>query len=152
MNKELEKEFSSEVRIVDRLKVVGVNNLAHYSFVVKYKHDIVNNAKILFIDDEMNIILIDNSKSIYNKVYINNVRNLLGAMTTKVKCDDFNNILVGTHKANFDKDKINYKNRPNGEIDYHVISTDVLRNIKIWIKISELRERLHRKTIIWSQS
>ena len=56
MNKELEKEFSSEVRIVDKLKVVGINNLAHYSFVVKYKHDIVNNNKILFIDDEMNII------------------------------------------------------------------------------------------------
>ena len=144
MNKELEKEFSSEVRIGDRLKAVNANSLAHYSFVVKYKHDIVNNGKILFIDDEMNIINVQNSKSIYNKVYINNVRNLLGAMTTKVKCDDFNNILVGTHKANFDKDKINYKNRPDGKIDYHVISTDVLRNIKIWIKISELRERLHR--------
>ena len=39
MNKELEKEFYSEVRIVDKLKVVGINNLAHYSFVVKYKHD-----------------------------------------------------------------------------------------------------------------
>ena len=147
MNKELEKEFSSEVRIVDKLKVVGINNLAHYSFVVKYKHDIVNNNKILFIDNEMNIIIVQNSKNIYNKVYINNVRNLLGAMTTKVKCDEFNNILFGTHKAFFNKDKINYKNRPDGKIDYHVISTDVLRNIKIWIKISELRERLHRKTI-----
>ena len=144
MNKELEKEFSSEIRIVDRLKVVGVNSLAHYSFVVKYKHDIVNNNKILFIDNEMNIIIVQNSKNIYNKVYIINVRNLLGAMTTKVKCDEFNNILFGTHKAFFNKDKINYKNRPNGKIDYHVISTDVLRNIKIWIKISELRERLHR--------
>lgn len=139
MNKELEKEFSSEIRIVDKLKVVGVNSLAHYSFVVKYKHDIVNNNKILFIDNEMNIIIVQNSKNIYNKVYINNVRNLLGAMTTKVKCDEFNNILFGTHKAFFNKDKINYKNRPNGKIDYHVISTDVLRNIKIWIKISELR-------------
>ena len=49
MNKELEKEFSSEIRMVDKLKVVGINNLAHYSFVVKYKHDIVNNNKILFI-------------------------------------------------------------------------------------------------------
>ena len=147
MNKELEKEFSSEIRIVDRLKVVGVNSLAHYSFVVKYKHDIVNNNKILFIDNEMNIIIVQNSKNIYNRVYIINVRNLLGAMTTKVKCDDFNNILVGTHKANFDKDKINYKNRPDGKIDYNVISTDVLRNIKIWIKVSELAERLHRKTI-----
>ena len=144
MNKELEKEFSSEIRIVDRLKVVGINNLAHYSFVVKYKHDIVNNNKILFIDDEMNIIIVQNSKNIYNRVYIINVRNLLGAMTTKVKCDEFNNILFGTHKAFFNKDKINYKNRPDGKIDYHVISTDVLRNIKIWIKVSELAERLHR--------
>ena len=144
MNKELEKEFSSEVKMVDKLKVVGINNLAHYSFVVKYKHDIVNNNKILFIDNEMNIIIVQNSKNIYNKVYINNVRNLLGAMTTKVKCDEFNNILFGTHEAFFNKDKIKYKNRPNGKIDYHVISTDVLRNIKIWIKISELAERLHR--------
>ena len=144
MNKELEKEFSSEIRIVDRLKVVGINSLSHYSFVVKYKHDIANNNKILFIDNEMNIIIVQNSKNIYNKVYINNVRNLLGSMTTKVKCDEFNNILFGTHEAFFNKDKINYKNRPDGKIDYHVISTDVLRNIKIWIKISELRERLHR--------
>ena len=144
MNKELEKEFSSEVRIVDKLKVVGVNSLAHYSFVVKYKHDIVNNNKILFIDDEMNIIIVQNSKNIYNRVYIINVRNLLGAMSTKVKCDEFNNILFGTHEAFFNKDKIKYKNRPNGKIDYHAISTDVLRNIKIWIKLSELAERLHR--------
>lgn len=144
MNKELEKEFSSEIRIVDRLKVVGVNSLAHHSFVVKYKHDIVNNNKILFIDDEMNIILVHNSKNIYNKVYIINIRNLLGVMTTKVKCDEFNNILFGTHKAFFNKDKINYKNRPDGKIDYHIISTDVIRNIKIWIKISELAKRLHR--------
>ena len=144
MNKELEKEFSSAVMIGDMLKVVNANSIANYSFVVKYKHDIVNNNKILFIDNEMNIINVQNSKSIYNKVYINNVRNLLGAMTTKVKCDEFNNILFGTHKAFFNKDKINYKNRPDGKIDYHVISTDVLRNIKIWIKISELAERLHR--------
>ena len=33
------------------------------------------------------------------------------------------------------------------EIDYNVISTNILRNIKIWIKVSELAERLHRKTI-----
>lgn len=118
--------------------------MSHYSFVVKYKHDNVNNNKILFIDDQMNIIIVQNSKNIYDKVYINNVRNLLGAMTTKVKFDEFNNILFGTHKVFFNKDKINYKNRPNGKIDYHVISTDVLRNIKIWIKISELAERLHR--------
>ena len=144
MNKELEKEFSSEIMIVDRLKVVGVNSLAHYSFVVKYKHDIVNSNKILFIDDEMNIINVQHSKNIYNRVYINNVRNILGAMTTKVKCDEFNNILFGTHEAFFNKDKIKYKNRPNGKIDYHAISTDVLRNIKIWIKLSELAARLHR--------
>ena len=144
MNKELEKEFSSAVMIGDMLKVVNANSIANYSFVVKYKHDIVNNNKILFIDNEMNIIIVQNSKNIYNKVYINNVRNLLGAMTTKVKCDEFNNILFGTHKAFLNKDKINYKNRPNGKIDYHVISTDVLRNIKIWIKVSELAERLHR--------
>ena len=144
MNKELEKEFSSAVMIGDMLKVVNANSIAKYSFVVKYKHDIVNNNKILFIDNEMNIIIVQNSKNIYNKVYINNVRNLLGAMTTKVKCDEFNNILFGTHKAFFNKDKINYKNRPNGKIDYHAISTDVLRNIRIWIKISELTERLHR--------
>ena len=144
MNKELEKEFSSEIRMVDKLKVVGINSLSHYSFVVKYKHDIVNNNKILFIDNEMNIITVQNSKNIYNKVYINNVRNLLGVMTTKVKCDEFNNILFGTHKAFFNKDKIKYKNRPDGKIDYHVISTDVLRNIKIWIKVSELAERLYR--------
>ena len=147
MNKELEKEFYSEVRMVDKLKVVGINNLAHYSFVVKYKHDIVNNGKILFIDDEMNIILAGSGKSIYDKVYINNVRNLLYSITTKLKCDEFNNILVGTHKAFFNNDKINYKNRANGKVNYHVISTDVLRNIKIWIKVSELAERLHRKTI-----
>ena len=144
MNKELEKEFSSEIRIVDRLKVVGINSLAHYSFVVKYKHDIVNNNKILFIDDEMNIIIVQNNKDIYDRVYIINVRNLLGSMTIKVKCDEFNNILFGTHEAIFSKDEINYKNRPNGKIDYHAISTDVLRNIKIWIKISELTERLRK--------
>ena len=144
MNKELEKEFSSEVMMVNKLKVVEVNSLAHYSFVVKYKHDIVNSNKILFIDDEMNIIIVQNSKNIYNRVYIINVRNLLGAMSTKVKCDEFNNILFGTHEAFFNKDKIKYKNRPNGKIDYHAISTDVLRNIKIWIKISELAARLHR--------
>ena len=148
MNKELEKEFSSEVRIGDKLKVVGINSLANYSFVVKYKHDIVNNGKISFIDDEMNIIIAGNGKSIYDKVYINNVRNILDSITTKVKYDEFNNILIGTHKACFDKDKINYKNRPYGKKDYHVISTDVIRNIKIWIKVSELAQRLHRKTIL----
>lgn len=144
MNKELDKEFYSAVRIVDKLKVVGMNSLSHYSFVVKYKHDIVNNNKILFIDNEMNIILAGSGKSIYDKLYVNNVRNILDSMTTKLKCDEFNNILIGTHKANFIKDRINYRNRPGGKIDYHVISTDVLRNIKIWIKLSELAARLHR--------
>ena len=147
MNKEL-KDFFSEVRIVDKLKVVGINDIANYAFMVSYKHDFTdNNSNIFFIDDEMNVVIAGSGKSIYDKVYIENVRNLLYSMTTKVKCDDFNNILVGTHKANFDKDKINYKNRPDGKIDYNVISTDVLRNIKIWIKVSELAERLHRKTI-----
>ena len=143
MAKELIEEFFSEVRIVDKLKVVRANDIANYSFVINYKHDFTDNSKILFIDDEMNIVHIANSKSIYNKVYINNVRNLLGVMTTKVKCDEFNNILFGTYKAFLNKDKINYKNRPDGKMDYHVISTDVLRNIKIWIKVSELAERLH---------
>ena len=148
MNKELEKEFSSEIRMVDKLKVVGINNLAHNSFVVKYKHDIVNNNKILFIDNEMNIILVQNSKNIYNRVYIINVRNLLGAMTTKVKCDEFNNILFGTHEAFFNKDKKKYKNRPNGKIDYHVISTDVIRNKKICIKLSNLTAIIRNQLII----
>ena len=151
MNKEL-KDFFSEVRIVDKLKIVKTNDIANYAFVVSYKHDIVNNNKILFIDNEMNIILVQNSKNIYNRVYIINVRNILDSMTTKLKRDEFNNILFGTHEAFFNKDKINYENRPDGKIDYNVISTDVLRNIKIWIKVSELAERLHRKTITWSQS
>ena len=142
MNKELEKEFSSEIRIVDRLKVVKTNDIANYSFVVKYKHDIVNNNSIFFIDDEMNVVVAGSGKSIYDKVYINNVRNLLGSMTTKVKCDEFNNILFGTHEAIFSKDKINYKNRPNGKIDYNVISTNVIRNKKICIKLSQLIQKI----------
>ena len=143
MAKELVEEFVSEVRIGDRLKVVNANSLANYSFLFKYKRYLPNdNGGIYFIDNEMNIILAGSGKSIYDKVYINNVRNLLYSMTTKLKCDEFNNILVGTHKANFDKDKINYKNRPDGKIDYNVISTDVLRNIKIWIKVSELAEKI----------
>ena len=147
MNKELEKEFYSTVRMVDKLKVVGINNLAHYSFVVKYKHDIVNNGKILFIDDEMNVVVAGSGESIYDKVYVNNVRNLLGSMTTKLKCDEFNNILIGTHKANFDKDKINYKNRPNGKIDYHVISTDVLGSTRISTKLAQLTRKICKTTI-----
>ena len=148
MNKELEKEFSSQVKIADRLKAVGANSLANYSFVVKYKHDIVNNGKISFIDDEMNIIIAGSGKSIYDKVYINNVKNILNSSTSKIKCDEFNNILIGAHKAFLNKDKINYINRPYGKKNYHVISTDVLRNIRIWRKVSELTQRLHRKTII----
>lgn len=147
MNKELEKEFSSEVRIVDKLKVVGVNNLAHYSFVhysfvVKYKHDVVNNGKILFIDDEMNIILAGSGESIYDKVYINNVKNLLDSNTTKVKCDEINNILFGSHKAFFNEDKINYENRPNGKVDYHVISTNVSGSTRISIKLAQLTQKI----------
>ena len=143
MNKELEKEFYSAVRRVDKLKVVGINNLAHYSFVVKYKHDIVNNGKILFIDDEMNIIIAESGKSIYDKVYINNVRNLLYSMTTKVKCDEFNNILFGTHKAFFNNDKINYKNRANGKVNYHVISTNVFGSVRISTKLAQLIQKIH---------
>ena len=147
MNKELVEEFVSEVSIGDKLKVVNANSLANYSFLFKYKRCLPNDSGIFFIDDEMNIIVTENNQSIYDKVYIENVRNLLGKMTTKVKCDEFNNILMGTHKAFFNNDKINYENRANGKVNYHAISTDVLRNIKIWIKVSELAKRLHRKTI-----
>ena len=142
MNKELEKEFYSEVRMVDKLKVVGINNLAHYSFVVKYKHDFTDNSSIFFIDDEMNVVVAGSGKSIYDKVYVENVRNLLYSMTTKVKCDDFNNILAGTYKAFLDKDKINYENRPNGKIDYRIISTNILGSTRISTKLSQLTQKI----------
>ena len=88
--------------MVDKLKVVGINNLAHYAFVVSYKHDFTDNSSIFFIDDEMNVVVAGSGKSIYDEVlYIENVRNLSNKITTKIKCDEFNNILIGTHKAFF---------------------------------------------------
>ena len=142
MNKELEKEFGSEVRIGDRLKVVNANSIANYSFMISYKRYHPNDSGIFFIDDEMNIIVTKNNQSIYDKVYIGNVRNLLGKMTTKVKCYDFNNILIGTHKAFFNNDKINYENRPNGKVDYYVISTNVSRSKRISTKLAQLIQKI----------
>ena len=142
MNKELEKEFVSEVRIGDKLKVVNANSLANYSFLFKYKRCLPNDSGIFFIDDEMNIIVTENNQSIYDKVYIENVRNLLGKMTTKVKCDEFNNILMGTHKAFFNNDKINYENRANGKVNYHVISTNVFGSARISTKLAQLTQKI----------
>lgn len=147
MNKELEKEFNLMVAVDSKLKVVKENKFICFS-QVSYKHDLVNDNEILFIDDEMNVILVENNKNIYNKVYIKNIKNISNSNTTKVKCDGLNSILVGTHKAFFNNDKINYENRPNGKVDYHVISTNVFGSARIWIKVSELTERLRRKTII----
>ena len=141
MNKEL-KDFFSEVRIVDKLKIVKTNDIANYAFVVSYKHDFTDNSSIFFIDDEMNVVVTENNQSIYDKVYIENVRNLLGKMTTKVKCDEFNNILMGTHKAFFNNDKINYENRPNGKVDYHVISTNVFGSARISTKLTQLIQKI----------
>lgn len=90
----------------------------------------------------MNIILAGSGKSIYDKVYINNVRNLFYSMTTKVKCDDFNNILVGTHKDFFNNDKINYENRANGKVNYHVISTNVFGSARISTKLAQLTRKI----------
>ncbi len=143
MNKELEKEFNLIVAIDSKLKVVKENKFIFFC-PVSYKHDLANDNKILFIDDEMNIILVENNKSIYDKVYVRNIKNLSNSHTTKVKCDGLNSILVGTHRAFFNNDKINYENRPGSKVDYHVISTDVIRNKKIWIKVSELAERLRK--------
>ena len=142
MAKELKEEFVSEVRIGDRLKVVNANSLANYSFLFKYKRYLPNDSGIFFIDDEMNIIVTEDNQSIYDKVYIENVRNLLGKMTTKVKCDKFNNILIGTHKAFFNNDKINYENRPNGKVDYYVISTNVFRSKRISTKLTQLIQKI----------
>ena len=141
MNKEL-KDFFSEVRIVDKLKVVKTNNIANYAFVVSYKHDFTDNSSIFFIDDEMNVVVAGSGKSIYDKVYIENVRNLSSRITTKVKCDEFNSILAGTYKAFFDKDKINYENRPNGKIDYRIISTNILGSTRISTKLSQLTQKI----------
>lgn len=147
MNRELQKEFFSEVRIVDKLKVVKTNDIADYSFVNSYKYDFTDNSSIFFIDDELNVIVCPNNKNIYNKVHIENIRNLFSLITTKVKCDEFNNILVGTHKAFFDKDKINYENRPNGKVDYYVISTNVLGSTRISTKLAQLTRKICKTTI-----
>ena len=141
MNKEL-KDFFSEVRIVDKLKIVKTNDIANYAFVVRYKHDFTDNSSIFFIDDEMNVVVAGSGKSIYDKVYVENVRNLSSRITTKVKCDEFNSILAGTYKAFFDKDKINYENRPNGKIDYRIISTNILGSTRISTKLSQLTQKI----------
>ena len=141
MNKEL-KDFFSEVRIVDKLKIVKTNDIANYAFVVSYKHDFTDNSSIFFIDDEMNVVVAGSGKSIYDKVYVENVRNLSSRITTKVKCDEFNSILAGTYKAFFDKDKINYENRPNGKIDYRIISTNILGSTRISTKLSQLTQKI----------
>ena len=141
MNKEL-KDFFSEVRILDKLKIVKTNDIANYAFVVSYKHDFTDNSSIFFIDDEMNVVVAGSGKSIYDKVYVENVRNLSSRITTKVKCDEFNSILAGTYKAFFDKDKINYENRPNGKIDYRIISTNILGSTRISTKLSQLTQKI----------
>lgn len=146
MNKEL-KDFFSEVRIVDKLKIVKSNSIANYAFVVSYKHDFTDNSSIFFIDDEMNVVVAGSGKSIYDKVYIENVRNLSNRITTKVKCDESNSILVGTHKPFFNKDKINYENRPNGKIDYRIISTNVLGSTRISTKLEQLTRKICKTTI-----
>ena len=143
MTKELKEEFVSEVRIGDRLKVVNANSLANYSFLFKYKRYLPNdNGGIYFIDDEMNIIVVENNTNIFDKVYIENVRNRFHSNTTKLKCDDFNNILMGAHKAFFSEDKINYENRPNGKVDYHVISTNVFGSTRISKKLAQLTQKI----------
>lgn len=146
MNKEL-KDFFSEVRIVNKLKVVKANDIANYAFMVSYKHDFIDNSSIFFIDDEMNVVVAGSGKSIYDKVYIENVRNLSNRITTKVKCDEFNSILAGTYKAFFDKDKINYENRPNGKIDYRIISTNVLGSTRISTKLAQLTQKIRNQII-----
>ena len=146
MNKEL-KDFFSEVRIVDKLKIVKTNDIANYAFVVSYKHYFTDNSSIFFIDDEMNVVVAGSGKSIYDKVYIENVRNLSNRITTKVKCDEFNSILAGTYKAFFDKDKINYENRPNGKIDYRIISTNILGSTRISTKLEQLTQKIRNQII-----
>ena len=141
MNKELEKEFNLMVVVDSKLKVVKENKFICFS-QVSYKHDLVKDNEIFFIDDEMNVILIENDKSIYEKVYVKNIKNLSNSHTIKVKCDVLNSILVGTHRAFFNNDKINYENRPGSKVDYNVISTDVIRNKKICIKLSNLTTKI----------
>ena len=110
--------------------------------MVSYKHNFTDNSSIFFIDDEMNVVVAGSGKSIYDKVYVENVRNLSSRITTKVKCDEFNSILAGTYKAFFDKDKINYENRPNGKIDYRIISTNILGSTRISTKLSQLTQKI----------
>ena len=69
MNKELEKEFNLMVVVDSKLKVVKENKFICFS-QVSYKHDLVKDNEIFFIDDEMNVILVENNKSIYDKVYV----------------------------------------------------------------------------------
>ena len=147
MNRELQKDFFSEVRIADKLKVVSANSITDYSFVTSYKYDFTDNSSIFFIDDEMNVVVAESGKSIYDKVYIENIRNLSNQITTKIKCDEFNNILIGTHKAFFSKDKINYENRPSGKIDYRIISTNVLGSTRISTKLAKLTQKICKTTI-----
>ena len=146
MNKELEKEFNLMVAVDSKLKVVKENKFICFS-QVSYKHDLTKDNEIFFIDDEMNVILVENNKSIYDKVYIKNIKNLSNSHTTKVKCDGLNSILVGTHRAFFSRDKINYENRPGSKVDYHVISTDIIRNKKICTKLLNLTEIICKKLI-----
>lgn len=146
MNRELEKEFNLMVAVDSKLKVVKENKFISFC-PVSYKHDLTKDNEIFFIDDEMNVILVENNKSIYDKVYIKNIKNLSNSHTTKVKCDGLNSILVGTHRAFFNNNKKDYENRPGSRVDYHVISTDVIRNKKIWIKLSNLTERIRKKLI-----
>jgi len=98
MNKELEKEFNLMVVVDSKLKVVKENKFICFS-QVNYKHDLAKDNEIFFIDDEMNVIFVENNKSIYDKVYIKNIKNISNSHTTKVKCDGLNSILVGTHRA-----------------------------------------------------
>ena len=146
MNKELEKKFNLMVAVDSKLKAVKENKFICFS-QVSYKHDLANDNEILFIDDEMNVILVENNKSIYDKVYIKNIKNLSNSHTTKVKCDGLNSILVGIHRAFFNNNKKDYENRPGSKVDYHVISTDVIRNKKICIKLSNLTAIIRKKLI-----
>ena len=146
MNKELEKEFNLMVAVDSKLKVVKENKFLCFS-QVSYKHDLINDNEILFIDDEMNIIFVQNDKNIYDNVCVKNIKNISNYYTTKVKCDELNSILVGTHKAFFNKDKINYENRPNGKIDYRIISTNVLGSTRISTKLEQLTRKICKTTI-----
>ena len=146
MNRELEKEFNLMVAVDSKLRVVKENKFICFC-PVSYKHDLANDNEIFFIDDEMNIIFVQNDKNIYKEVCVKNIKNLSNLHTTKVKCDGLNSILVGTHRAFFNKNKDDYENRPGSKVDYHVISTDVIRNKKICTKLSNLAEIICKKLI-----